>query len=205
MIALKRLDLDPHSIDAVLVSHLHGDHFGGLPFLVLDQQFARRVRVLHVAGPTGLSDRLHEAMEVLFPGSSTVERRFVVKVHELREQEASRVGPAQVSTVQVVHPSGAPALGLRVNCGGRIIAYSGDTEWSESLVDLSRDADLFICEAYTVARSIKYHMSYAALQKRRAQLGCRRLVLTHVGPDLLAHSPEIEAEIATDGYSIDLI
>jgi len=76
LVGLKRLGVDPGSVDAVLVSHLHGDHFGGLPFLILDQQFACRERPLLVAGPAGLGDRLHAAMEVLFPGSSGVRRRF---------------------------------------------------------------------------------------------------------------------------------
>ena len=46
LVALKRLGLEPGSIDGVIVSHLHGDHFGGIPFLVLDQQFAQRERPL---------------------------------------------------------------------------------------------------------------------------------------------------------------
>jgi len=61
--ALKRLGLDPGKIAAVFVSHLHGDHFGGLPFLILDGQFSRRTKPLTVAGPPGLARRLTEAME----------------------------------------------------------------------------------------------------------------------------------------------
>jgi ribonuclease BN (tRNA processing enzyme) len=83
-------------------------------------------------------------------------------------------------------------------------AYSGDTEWTDSLLELAAGADLFICEAYTFERLIKYHMSYAALRRRRAELSCRRLLLTHLGPDLLAHQTEVDAEIASDGFQIDL-
>ena len=68
--ALKRCDLDPGEVAAVFVSHLHGDHFGGLPFLVLDGQFSHRTRPLSVIGPPGTGKRLHAAMECLFPGSS---------------------------------------------------------------------------------------------------------------------------------------
>lgn len=81
--ALKLAGLDPGEVSTVVVSHLHGDHFGGLPFLVLDGQFSRRARPLRVLGPPGLRDRLTTAMETLFPGSSSVERRFVVDVVEL--------------------------------------------------------------------------------------------------------------------------
>lgn len=55
--ALKRLGLDPGEIAAVFVSHLHGDHSGGLPFLILDGQFSRRTKPLTIAGPPGTARR----------------------------------------------------------------------------------------------------------------------------------------------------
>jgi ribonuclease BN (tRNA processing enzyme) len=61
------------------VSHLHGDHFGGLPFLILDGQFSRRTNPLTIAGPPSTARRLTEAMECLFPGSSAVARRFKLR------------------------------------------------------------------------------------------------------------------------------
>jgi ribonuclease BN (tRNA processing enzyme) len=61
-------------LDIILLSHLHGDHFGGLPFLILDAQFSRRTRPLVIAGPPGVEARVRDAMEVLFPGSSAVQR-----------------------------------------------------------------------------------------------------------------------------------
>jgi ribonuclease BN (tRNA processing enzyme) len=204
LIALKRVGLDPGSVDAVVVTHLHGDHFGGIPFLVLDQQFSRRERPLTIAGPVGVRQRLLDAMETLFPGSASVERRFDLAVVELVARTPTRIGGAALSVLEMVHPSGAAALGLRIRCGDRLVAYSGDTEWTDRLIELAAGADLFICEAYTFERTINYHMSYAALQRRRAELTCRRLLLTHMGPDLLAHQMEVDAEIASDGFQIDL-
>src|SRR5258708_13063512 len=64
--ALKRLGLDPGEIAAVLVSHLHGDHFGGLPFLILDGQFSRRAKPLTVPAPPAIPRRLTDAMECMF-------------------------------------------------------------------------------------------------------------------------------------------
>jgi ribonuclease BN (tRNA processing enzyme) len=73
--ALKAAGLDPDEIGTVFVSHLHGDHFGGLPFLILDGQFSRRTSPLTIAGPPGTADHLRQAMEIAFPGSSGVRRR----------------------------------------------------------------------------------------------------------------------------------
>jgi ribonuclease BN (tRNA processing enzyme) len=94
LVALRRCGLDPGEVGAVFVSHLHGDHFGGLPFLILDGQFSGRTAPLVVAGPTGTGQRLTEAMECLFPGSSRVRRRFEVELTELRPGGSPRRGDA---------------------------------------------------------------------------------------------------------------
>lgn len=204
MVAMKRLGMAPESIDAVVVSHLHGDHFGGIPFLVLDQQFARRERPLLVAGPPGVRQRVLEAMEVLFPGSSRAERRFELRFVELVAGAPTEVGSSTVIAFEVAHASGAQAYGLRLDCGGVQIAYSGDTQWTDILVELAEGADLFVCEAYTFDRPIRYHLSHNTLAQHRSQLGCRRLVLTHPSPELLAHKDELEADLAEDGLMLTL-
>ena len=129
--ALRRCGLDPGAIAGVFVSHLHGDHFGGLPFLILDAQFAGRTAPLAVAGPPGTGQRLAEAMECLFPGSSRVRRRFAVEVTELGPGGSATTAGARAQAFQASHPSGAPALILRLTLGGRIIAYTGDTAWTQ--------------------------------------------------------------------------
>jgi len=204
LIAMRQAGVDPSAVCWVLVSHLHGDHFGGIPFLVLDGQFRRRSRPLVVAGPPGLRARVEATMEALFPGSSRVERRFATELVELPERVASRVGPATVTPFAVVHPSGAPAYALRVELGGRVVTYSGDTEWTESLVEAVRGADLFVCEAYSFERPVRYHLDYGTVRDRRARLDCRRILLTHMGPDMLARRDEVELECAEDGLLVAL-
>src|SRR6185437_10461713 len=142
--ALKRLGLDPGEIAAVFVSHLHGDHFGGLPFLILDGQFSRRTRPLAVVGPPGTAQRLAEAMECLFPGSPAAARRFAVDVTELAPGTSAAVGGATARAWQADHPSGAPPLILRLSLAGKTIAYTGDTAWTPAIADAAADADLLI-------------------------------------------------------------
>ena len=102
------------------------------------------------------------------------------------------------------HASGAPAYGLRLRCGGKVIAYSGDTQWTEGLVELARGADLFICEAYVFEKSIKYHLTYATLLQHRAQFSCGRMILTHASADMLDRRAEVDIQMAEDGLIIDL-
>lgn len=202
--ALRRAGLDPSTVDAIAVTHLHADHFGGLPFFILDAQFRRGSRPLLVAGPPGLERRVADALEICFPGSSTIQRKFETTYLELPPRIPARLGAAQVIAFETHHPSGAPAYALRVEVGDRVIAYSGDGEWSESLVAASRNADLFICEAYSLDRPIKYHLSYATLREQRPRLQCRRLILTHMGPELFERLVDVAEETAFDGLSVEL-
>jgi ribonuclease BN (tRNA processing enzyme) len=204
LIAMKRFGVAPHDVTAVVLSHLHGDHFGGLPFLVLDGQFTRRTTPLIVAGPPGVRERVEQAMEVLFPGSSRVERRFSVAYVELTERTPTTVGGARVTAFGVEHASGAPAYALRVEYGGRTVTYSGDTEWTESLVDAARGADCFVCEAYTFDRKLRFHLDYATVRAQAARFGARRIVLTHMGPSMLERRPDAEFECASDGLVVTL-
>ena len=204
LIAMKRSGVDASRIGWIILSHLHGDHFGGVPFLILDGQFNRRMRPLVIAGPPGVRDRVESAMEVLFPGSSRVSRRFVVEFVELGDRVASTIGPATVTPFLVEHACGAPPYALRIEYGGKVIAYSGDTEWSENLIDAVRETDLFVCEAYFFDKRIKYHLDYRTLLDQRERLGCRRLVLTHMSEDMLRRVKDLEVEYAEDGRIIEL-
>jgi ribonuclease BN (tRNA processing enzyme) len=204
LIAMKRARIDPSEIGWVLLSHLHVDHFGGVPFLILDGQFSRRTRPLVVAGPPGLQTRMADAMEVCFPGSTQVARRFNTELIELPERLTTLVGPACVTPFVVAHASGAPSYALRVEYGGKVIAYSGDTEWTDVLLEAARGADLFICESYFFDKHIKYHLDYQTLCAHRDRIECRRIILTHMGPEMLSHLGEVEFECAEDGKIIAL-
>jgi ribonuclease BN (tRNA processing enzyme) len=201
--ALKSLGLDPGDIAAVFVSHLHGDHFGGLPFLILDGQFSHRTRPLTVAGPPGTGRRLADAMECMFPGSSTASRRFGVEIAELAPGTTSNVSGVAVRTWAADHPSGAPALLLRLDLAGKTIAYTGDTAWTDALTEAAADADLLIAEAYYRDKNIPYHLRLADLQAHRNRLGARRIIITHMSADMLGQ-PETPFEQARDGLTVHL-
>lgn len=202
--ALKAAGLDPGEIGTVLVSHLHGDHFGGLPFLILDGQFTGRTSPLTVAGPPGTAPRLRQAMETLFPGSAGVTRRFGVEVTELVPGGRTSVNGVGVASFEVSHPSGAPPLALRLSVGGQVIAYTGDTAWTDALPAVADGADLLIAEAYYFSKAVPYHLSFADLAAHRNELACRRVVLTHMSADMLARGDQPGFETARDGCVIHL-
>lgn len=200
LIAMRKFEVDPNRIHTVFVSHLHGDHFGGLPFLLLDAQFySRRSVPLTLVGPPGFRERLMQAMELFFPGSSTVERKFSIDIVEIDAGQTTTINGVTVTAYLVEHACGAPPFALRLEADGKVLAYTGDTEWTDNLIAAGRDADLLIAEALVFKRRVKFHLDYASLRANLTRIGARRVVLTHMGPDMLAHISEVSEEIAEDG------
>lgn len=203
MIAMRRFGIDPNDISTVFISHLHGDHFGGLPFMLLDAQlYSRRAKTLTIAGPPGLRERLTLAQEALFPGSSDVRRKFETKLVELQPGAAQTIDGVTVTPFEVAHPCGAPPFALRLECGGKALAYTGDTEWTDALIECGREVDLLIAEALFFDRKIKWHLDYASLKAHLPEIAAKRVILTHLGPDMLARLPELDYEVAEDGKRV---
>ena len=203
--ALKRLNIARNDIDLILITHFHGDHFAGLPFLLLDAQFGRRSPPLVIAGPAGIETRLPQAMEVMFEHSSRTKQKFELSIVTLHPQQPHRFGEVNVTPYSVVHgESGGPFLGYRIEAEGRVIAYSADTEWTETLVPLARNADLFIAEAYTYDRIVKNHLSLSTLEAHLPEIAPKRLILTHMSDDMLGRLDSLHHTTANDGMIVEL-
>jgi ribonuclease BN (tRNA processing enzyme) len=203
--ALKKLGIAREDIDLILITHFHGDHFAGLPFFMLDAQFGRRSRPLVIAGPQGIEMRLTQVMEALFEHSSKTKPKFDLLVVALKPEERRTFGAVTVTPYPVVHgESGGPFLGYRIEAEGRVIAYSADTEWTETLIPLAREADLFIAEAYYYDKIVKNHLSLATLEARLPEIKPKRLVLTHMSDDMLGRLDTLEHTAAHDGMIVEL-
>jgi ribonuclease BN (tRNA processing enzyme) len=206
--ALKAQGVDPNAIDGVMLSHLHGDHFGGLVFLVMDGHFlSRRARPLLIAGPPGTRERLDAALEIFFPRSTTIAWRYPWQVVEIVPGTPADFLGLSIDTVEVLHQSGAPSTAVRISDGRRVLAYSGDTEWTDALISVATGADLFIVECYEHGRAIAGHMNWTQLREQLPALGARKIMVTHMNPSMLAKIEEVRSSgvlIASDGLVLEL-
>jgi ribonuclease BN (tRNA processing enzyme) len=149
--------------------------------------------------------RLAQVMEALFEHSSKTRQKFELSVVALTPEQTRHFGAASVTPYSVVHgESGGPFLGLRIEAEGRSIAYSADTEWTETLIPLARDADLFIAEAYTYDKPVKNHLSLATLEAHLADIRPKRLILTHMSDDMLGRLDTLRHAAAHDGMTVSV-
>ncbi len=197
---LKRQGLSAAQIDTVFISHLHGDHFGGIPFLLLDGKYGdKRSKPLTLIGPPGLQEAVAGLANILYPGTFSSGVTFPVKYVTLAEGTVIEQDDYQVRAWRMRHGSSDQVYGLRLRVAGRDIAYSGDTEWVDNLRFLAAGSDLFIVECCGYQQSVVSHLDYRTLLARRAELDCRRMVLTHMGQDVLSNKGALEIEFLNDG------
>jgi len=208
MIAIRKFGVDPNSVGTIVLSHLHADHFGGLPFFILDGQLvSRRTRPLTIAGPPGLNGRLEALMEAHFPGSSKVQRKFSIDLIELIPEAPTTVGTEglTVTAYTVMHPSGTPSFALRLACDDKVLTYTGDTEWVDALTKAGQRADLLIAECYTFDRKLRFHLDYETLREKLPLIGAKRVILTHMSSEMLTRCASIsDYTPADDGLEITI-
>lgn len=200
--ALARARIDIEQLDVILLSHFHGDHYFGMPFLFLAYQFAgaagnparQRTRDLTIVGPPGVEETVEKLAQLAFPYLLTVEgypnkhpvdagyrRRYVeMAPGDQVETNGLRIGAARMNHAEGSLPV---ALGYRVEIDGHTLAYTGDSAWCDELFTIGRGADVYVADAnYPTGRNQIEHMSMDDIRELRAGLDARTtMVLTHMG------------------------
>lgn len=205
LVALNRLDLAHNSIDAVVLTHIHGDHCGGLPFMLMDAMLgAKRTTPLTIAGPVDTKSRLAHVSSALLPGIETMTPKFPVDYIEMETLRDYSVRGMKIKTFPADHTKATNPTAVRIEIGGKIIAYTGDGDWTEHMPALAEGADLLVAECYFFSKHIKFHLNYPTIKERRDELRAKRLVLTHMATDMLKHAASVPEETAHDGLVIEL-
>lgn len=204
LIGLQRCGIDPAGVDTIVVSHLHGDHFGGIPFLLLEGKYIRRRRrPLTLIGPVDLQQQVEAALEALYPGAIGNELGFPLIYRQLDPAKTLTAGGFSIACCQVKHGSSQQVYGLRITVAGKSLSYTGDTEWTDNLIDLADGSDLLIAECFAYDRPIPSHLDYQTLLQRRAELNCKQLVLTHLGAEMLRQRNTLQFTVLNDGDLIE--
>jgi ribonuclease BN (tRNA processing enzyme) len=195
--------LDP--IAAILLSHLHGDHFAGLPFLFLHYMYVEpRTKPLRILGPEGLEERIMQMYGTMYPNDASTPPPYELNFTEIQSRKNYSVDILQIEPFRARHQVHPPSFGFTINLDGRRIVYTGDTGWNDELPVRAKGADLFICECSYYETQMDSHLNYTTIKEHLRDCGYKKMVLTHLGEEVLERSLELELEVVHDGSVVTL-
>lgn len=206
---LKLLGLPPDAVDAVWLTHLHGDHIGGLPLLLIELWFrARRTRPLIIGGPPGTRKRIEQLIDCAYPSILAKDEQFPIEFIEWDLPGSLARFDVTIETIRARHDALAMASSLRFAVAdGPVLVFSGDTGWQDKLATLAADADAFICECSSVEEGYWGHISVAEMTRYRDTITARAVYLTHLGTEARAAAMDAASSlgvtVADDGMVLE--
>ncbi|HEX6030690.1 MAG TPA: MBL fold metallo-hydrolase [Tepidiformaceae bacterium] len=184
MPSLNKLGLDANELEAVIISHHHGDHFLGLPFLLLHWKYMGRTRPIRIIGPPGTSALAQDIGLKVYPGLLDI--AYEIEWIEATPGQSIEAGSGLViEPVAVEHDQRLDwSLGYLCRLNGRSFGYTGDSRICDGVLDLARRSDVLVSECASVDETIDVHMNLRddipvvrAVMRPESQL-----ILTHLGP-----------------------
>jgi ribonuclease BN (tRNA processing enzyme) len=202
---LAALGIAREEIDTIVVSHFHGDHFGGIPALLLGALYEdERRKPLRVAGPQGIERRVHQLASAMGYAIEERDWSFAIEYFELAPERPTEIGPVQVCSFETHHQPHTHPHGMVVTAGRQKIGYSGDTGWFDDLPRRVSGVDLFVCECTYAVAGFEFHLNHQALVAHKPKFDCGRMVLTHLGSEMSSRRGDCAFETADDGLTIGL-
>lgn len=205
---LKKLRIDPGQIDVVFISHFHGDHFFGLPFLLLEfAELAPRTRDLTIVGPPGISKRVESVTDLAFSNVFRKrDRGYALKFIEAGDGTSGEAADTRFTSAKVPHVPGLECYAYRVETPDGTLAYSGDTMMCDALAPLADRTDAFVVECSCWGDNCGPHLNPNDIMALRQAVSARtKFILTHIGAgEAPARLTEAGILIADDLKSINI-
>jgi ribonuclease BN (tRNA processing enzyme) len=201
---LKELGIDPLEIDAVALSHFHGDHIAGLPFVLLDYVYQHpRQKPFEILGPPGVAEQL-ALLTKAYHYDHERAASYPLRLVEFSVDKPIDVAGFRVTPMPAVHQEHTCPHMLRVDTRNRSLVFSGDTGWHDTLPQKVGDVDLFISECVFWEEEFAFHLSHARLDRERRLFKAGALRLTHLGSEVLDQIGRARFDLAHDGLHLSL-
>jgi ribonuclease BN (tRNA processing enzyme) len=184
LMSLNRFGIDPGELQFVVISHHHGDHFLGLPMLILHWKHIGLSGPVTIIGPPRTRANTEEIASRVFPGL----------FDEPMAIEWSEVGPGQtfqspgfgLRAVAVEHDKRLVCLGFACQIDGRRLSYTGDAAFGTGVLDIGRDSEVLVAECTSRSDEMESHMNLVNdISRLRTEIdSSAHILLTHLGDEL---------------------
>lgn len=189
---LAEIEIGLEQVHAVLLTHFHTDHTADLPALLFglrNPRYAGRdtLRILASEGLVEFLGHLEQAWPWLTP------KEYKLQVEEIAPRVTLQVGSLKVTAVPIRHT--AHSLAYRIeDTAGAVVAFSGDADVCDGLIEVSSKADLFVCDAaFPDSHRTEGHLTPSLAGEAAQAAGVRKLCLTHFYPECDGHDLLAEA------------
>ena len=200
LLAMKRAGFAPRHLDAIILSHLHGDHFAGIPFFLIEYLYQNPpTSPVTIAGPPDTRERVMDLCKLMYGSGKSPTQNAPFTFQILHPKESTNVKGIEVFPFRVPHQTGDISLALKVAYDDRWVLFSGDSAWTDDFIAQARGVDLFLCECSFFTEQPAMHINYQILRANRKRLECKKLLLTHLGEEMLARKNQLEIAFAEDG------
>ena len=167
----------PDLLDALWISHFHGDHFFGVPLLLLRFWEMGRTKPLLLVGPCGLQEKVEKALELAYP-SFLGRLRYALQYREMADGGFLEAAGFLWQVAAMEHSQ--PCLALKLSAEGKSVFYSGDGRQTVASANLAKGCTLMVHEAYRISGQAANHGSLAECLDLARQAGCEKLAVVHV-------------------------
>lgn len=202
LIKMKQEGYSSLDIDEIIITHFHGDHYGGIPFQIISNRFEHaRTKTLTIFGPEGIRQKLFSLQEAMYPGTGELLEENHIRIVEVVSDQWWTDQHLSILYVPVKHAPPSNPHGVKLKIDEKVFAFSGDTEWTDALLNLAEDSDLFICECNNMNDESPGHLSYKSLEERRHLFNTKRMMFSHMGTQML-EAPKLNIERLEDGMEV---
>ena len=204
LVRLKHFKIDLNQISTIVISHFHGDHYGGIPFFLISSMFeSPRKTPLTIVGPKGVGKKVHELQEAMYADTAVRMQDLDLTFLEYEQGTPLKVGDKTVQAWEVDRSPSSMPHAIRLSWKGKSVAFSGDTSWSDNLIPLAKGTDLFICECNFLNQVSFGHLSYQELLQKHTLFETKQLWLTHMA-DAVINEKDFSFNRMEDGLKIKI-
>ncbi len=201
---IEKFKIDISNLQIILITHFHGDHFLGLPFVMLYFEYiVHRKQPITIIGPKGLKKNYKKLLNLSYPG---IEFSFQIPIIELKKNQTITTYVNNkhytIKSYPITHKK--ESIGYRITNNNKTFAFTGDTILNEQVYHLLEDVNIGILELSLQDNPENKisHVSLSEVLQNRDKIKAKKLYFNHITDKLSKEVKKINKKIKNFGIPL---